>query len=616
MRDPIPGVEGRPEPPGRLAALVWVLLHVPLLLVLYAAPITAALRSTPAQWQSWLAPTFLPQAALIALVLWFAGLPFSFQPRAYRWAAPAAAALGIAFVALDSRLYGALGYHLNGFFFRLLAQPHALREAGVPPSDLMLAGAAAVIFIAADTCLGAAFLRRTRSLRLRRVWPWAVALLLLATAERVYGAAMVHWGGPAFFAASTVLPLQVPVRMGGIMRRLTGGQGADPIARSGPDARLPAGVAPDAIRFTRKPDVLILVAESLPADHLDARTMPRMWQRGLAGARFPNHYSGASNTEYGIFTLVYGLQAHKLETIVGSGRQPLLFPAMRANGYKPRVLASSCVDWMSLNDTVFGGVQDVLETWCAGHDPQTTDEEMLGSAKRFVQATGRDEPVFLFLFFYGTHFNYFYEAQDREFSPDWNGGGGLKATTEEGWKIKNRARNAARTLDRRIDTFLSWFEAARGRPPLVFFTGDHGEEFRQKGHIGHGSQVTREQINVPAIWFGPGVRPAVLEAPTSHEDVVPTLFSLLGDAHRPPLYSDGMSAFEAPLDRFVVATVGWEPRYAIIGRDVKVQMYAGIGAQVTDPDDRPLSGSSAELTRHAGRMVRALRGDTSAEAAR
>jgi hypothetical protein len=62
--------------------------------------------------------------------------------------------------------------------------------------------------------------------------------------------------------------------------------------------------------------------------------------------------------------------------------------------------------------------------------------------------------------------------------------------------------------------------------------------------------------------------------------------------------------------------VGWEPRYALIGRDVKVHMYAGIGAQVTDPDDRPLSGSSADLSHHAGSMVRALRGDTGAEAAR
>jgi uncharacterized protein len=605
------------EGPGRLAALVWALLHVPILLALFASPIIKAVSSAPAPWGPWIAPTFVAQAALLALVFWLVGLPFSIHRGVYRWAGPAAVALGTALVAVDSRVYGALGYHLNGFFFRLMAQPHALREAGVPPSDLAIAGAIALAFIALDLWAGAAFMRRAGRLRSRRAWTWALALALLATTERVYGAAMVYWGGPAFFAASTVLPLQPPIRMGGIMRKLFGPQRTDPLARSGrPDAsRLPAGVPPDAVRFTQRPDVIFLVAESLPGDHLDARTMPRLWERGLSGARFPNYYAGASNTEYGIFSLVYGLHAHKLETVVGSGRQPLLFPALRANGYRVGVLAASCVDWMSLNDTVFGGVQDVLQTWCAGHDPKTTDETMIAAARNAFEAASPDEPVFLFLFFFGTHFNYFYEAQDREFEPEWDGSGGLKATTEPGWKIKNRARNAARTLDRRIDGFLSWVEATRGRAPLVIFTGDHGEEFREKGHIGHGSQVTREQVNTPALWLGPGVPAGVFEAPASSTDVVPTLFSLLGDVHAPAAYSDGISMFDAPLDRFVVSTVGWEPRYAIIGREVKVQMYAGVGAQVTDPDDRPLEDGSDQLVRHAGKMVRALRGEVDAAGA-
>jgi hypothetical protein len=614
MRQPTQLIGGRaPEPPGRFAALLWALLHVPLLLALYAGPIASALSATPAPWRHWVIPTFLPQAALLALVFWLLGLPFSLHPRAYRWAAPAVVALCTAFVAVDSRVYGSLGYHLNGFVFRLLAQPHALREAGVPVSDLALAAGIVVAFVALDIWAGAAFLLRTGRLRFRRAWTWALALALLATGERVYGAAMVYWGGPAFFAASTVLPLQPPVRIGGLMRRLFGPQGADPLARGGTDAsRIPVGIAPDAVRFTRRPDVIFLVAESLPSDHLDARTMPRLWQRGLAGARFPNHYAGASNTEYGIFSLVYGLQAQKLETIVGSGRQPLLFPALRANGYRMRVLASSCVDWMSLNETVFGGVQDELQTWCTGHDPQTSDEKMLAAAKSSVEGAAPDEPVFLFLFFFGTHFNYFREPQDVEFVPEWDGSGGLKVTAEPGWKIENRARNAARTLDRRIDAFLSWVEAKRGRPPLVIFTADHGEEFREKGHIGHGSQVTREQVNVPGLWMGPGVPVGVFEAPTSSSDVVPTLLSLLGDTHPPAVYSDGISMFDAPLDRFVVATVGWEPRYAIIGREVKIQMYAGVGAQVTDPDDRPVDDASAQLVRHAGGMVRALRGEAAA----
>jgi hypothetical protein len=92
---------------------------------------------------------------------------------------------------------------------------------------------------------------------------------------------------------------------------------------------------------------------------------------------------------------------------------------------------------------------------------------------------------------------------------------------------------------------------------------------------------------------------------------VPTLFSLLGDDHPAQLYSDGMRAFDAPASRFVLSTVGWEPRYAMTGTDLKVMVYAGLaGAAVTDPDDRPLPDGSARLSQHAGAILRAMRGET------
>jgi len=158
---------------------------------------------------------------------------------------------------------------------------------------------------------------------------------------------------------------------------------------------------------------------------------------------------------------------------------------------------------------------------------------------------------------------------------------------------------------------VSEIAARRGRQPVVIFTGDHGEEFRQKGHIGHGSAVVEEQVHVPLVAFGPGVPPGVFESPTSHVDVVPTIFRLLGDQHAPSQYSDGVSLFEAPPDRFVFTTVGWEPSYAVIGKDLKVTMYAGLGsASITDTHDQPLPDGAARMAPFAGKIMRALRGET------
>jgi membrane-anchored protein YejM (alkaline phosphatase superfamily) len=593
----------------RFPALVWALLHAPVFLWLFAPGIGRAVQATPDAWRAWLWPTFLPQAALIALLAWVLALPLSGWGRGYRFAAPAATALVAGAVALDARIYHSVGFHLNGFFFRFLLQPNALTEAGVPLRDVLAFLGTAGALAAADVAVGAWFIRRFESGR--RSWALALALALLCAAERTYGALLTHFGGPAIFAASMVLPLQPPVRMSKLARRMFGKRGADPFAGTSASKRLPAGVAPEAIRMARTPDVLFVVAESLPADHLSPATMPNLWRRSEQGARFERHYSGASSTNYTLFTLMYGLQAQKLEATVGAGRRPVLFPALAAACYQVKVLSASCVDWMDLKDTVFGGIPaEDLQTWCSEPPPQQRDETMVAAAEAFAARADLGRPVFLFLFFFGTHFNYFHDDVDRVHLPEWDGVDAIEATAAPGEHVANRSRNAAHKLDRVLEGLLDRFERIRGRAPLVVFTGDHGEEFRQKGHIGHGSAVTSEQIHVPAVWLGPGVPPGRFDAPTSHADVVPTLLALLGDEHPPALYSDGHSMFSAPEDRFVTSTVGWEPLYAVIGRDLKVTMYAGLGtASITDPFDRPLPDGPARMGRNAGKILRALRGE-------
>jgi hypothetical protein len=594
----------------RFPALLWALLHVPIVLALYAGPIRAAVSAAPPEFQAALWPTFLPQALLVGLVAFLAALPASPWPRAYRFVAGGVAGLLAAGLALDAAVYGAVGFHLNGFFLAILLQPTGLRETGIGPLAVAGIAAGALAFVALDAAAGAWFLRRFASPR--RTWIPALALLALAFAERTYGQALQHFAGPSVFAASGVLPLQPPIRMSKIMGRVFGARPPDPF-KGRDELRLPTGVPPERIRFARTPDVVFVVAESMPAEHLAPDTVPEVWRRSAEGARFLAHYSTASATHYAVFSLVYGIQAQKLEATVGAGRRPMLFNAFRANGYHLGVLAASCVDWMGLKETVFDGVGDALRTWCevGGY---RADRLMVARAREVVAEAG-DAPVFLFLFFDGTHFGYDHDPRDSFFTPQWDGQGGIKATTAPGPLIQARARNAARTLDRELAAFLDDMERIRGKAPLVLFTSDHGEEFRQKGKVGHGSDVTREQIHVATALFGPGVPRGAFDAPTSHVDVAATLFGLLGDETPPGLYSDGMDMFQSPPDRFVVATVGWEPRHAVIGKDLKVQMYAGLGSsKITDPDDRPLPDGPARLAASAGKILKAMRGEGAADA--
>lgn len=590
--------------------------------MLFFGPHATAVHNLPRgfSWAMW--PAFFVQAATLGLLLFLAALPFSVSPRVYRVAVPLLSSLATIGIVVDAVLYRLVGFHINGFFFRVFVQPGALKEIGVPYWQAGLVVLAGAGLVAAEIALFPRFAAWLEGAP-RRSWTLALVLLLAGTGERLAVATLAWWGGPGVFASGQVMPLQVPLRMNGFLAKITGRPAdtlPDPFSGAAKEAqsRLPAGLPASAVKFTRTPDIVFVVAESLRADFLDEKTMPRILERAKEGAVFERHYSTAPATFYGIFSLLFGLQAHKADAVLGAGRPPILFPALKQNGYQTHLVAASSVDWMGLKDGVFGEVKDELETdWGGPFAPR--DGEMMRRAQAWVSKTDPRKPVFLFLFFFGTHFDYFYPERSAVYSPAWDGKGSVKATTEPAENIKNRARNAAHEVDWKLEEFLQWYEQTRGRRPLVLFTGDHGEEFREHGRIGHGSDVTNEQIHVPMVLAGEGVPRGRFDAPTSHTDLVPTLFQLLGDANAPDRYSDGVPLYAAPKDRFVLATVGWEPTYAAVGHDVKVRFAAldGFGrVQITDPKDVLLPDGAARFPLIAPKILKMMGQDPGKVAAR
>lgn len=74
---------------------------------------------------------------------------------------------------------------------------------------------------------------------------------------------------------------------------------------------------------------------------------------------------------------------------------------------------------------------------------------------------------------------------------------------------------------------------------LLVISGDHGEQFYERGFWNHGKSTHIEEIHVPLLLHGPGVVPGVPEAPVSLYDLYPTFCDLLGLA--PPESMSGMS---------------------------------------------------------------------------
>lgn len=63
---------------------------------------------------------------------------------------------------------------------------------------------------------------------------------------------------------------------------------------------------------------------------------------------------------------------------------------------------------------------------------------------------------------------------------------------------------------------------------VIVVTADHGEEFQDHGALLHGTHLYEEQVHVPLIVAGPGIRPGTVENVAQHIDFLPTVARLLG----------------------------------------------------------------------------------------
>ncbi|HWO88931.1 MAG TPA: sulfatase-like hydrolase/transferase [Gemmatimonadales bacterium] len=595
----------------RRSAFLWAVGHVPLLLALYGDSAGLALASLPSGYGLALAILFVIEAAFLCSLPWIATLPFSRWPAVYVRLAPLATALAMVLFAVDGRLYRAMQMHLNGLVVRVLLQPTGFHETGITTLELAAVAAAAAAWVAFALWMGPRFITRFASPR--RTWPWLLVLLALQLADRVASASLAFLGGPGLFAAAQTMPLQAPLRMNKFLGRLTGRRPSEDIAAvtraiADAESRVRPARDPGTVRLERRPDIALIILESLPAGFLDSATMPNLWGLAARGARFTRHYASASSTHYALFALLYGLDSRRLEHTIAAGRRPLLFGALRANGYRMRLLAASSVDWMGLRENVFGEVAEALETEFGGTG-NARDADLLRSAERFI-AESDSSPLFLFAFFDGTHFPYTFPSDSAPFRPYWQGSGALSASRAPSAEVVARARNAAHTVDRRLATLLGMLRG-RGRELLVVVVGDHGEEHGQRGRIGHGNDVTTLQTHVPMVIAGPGVPVYASDAVTSHVDIAPTILALLGDTVPASRWSDGVSMFDATPRDFVLTTVGWEPRYAVIGSQLKATFFGldgGFGrVSLTDPADNPLPDADRRLRESAGAILGALR---------
>ncbi len=92
--------------------------------------------------------------------------------------------------------------------------------------------------------------------------------------------------------------------------------------------------------------------------------------------------------------------------------------------------------------------------------------------------------------------------------------------------------------DEELDQLLRILES---QDVLVVLTSDHGEALGRRGVFGHGMHTAWDNVDIPLIVAGPGVRPGLDRSPVQTIDLAPTLIELFGLETPPGLELEGAS---------------------------------------------------------------------------
>jgi glucan phosphoethanolaminetransferase (alkaline phosphatase superfamily) len=307
--------------------------------------------------------------------------------------------------------------------------------------------------------------------------------------------------------------------------------------RRPPSARERAA-AVDVAPLARKPDVILFVVESLRRDAVTPAIMPRLSAFSDGAWTFDHAITTGNVTHYSW----YGLFCAELPVFFEAvrpapaehGSVPLTI--LRRLGYRTHLFATPDTEYQDLQDVVFGDGESLLDE--KFHPPaKLVAERDRAVIDAFVQAmAGRPRGGGVYVVALdSSHFDY---AWGAEFHPRFTPFA-ASASIVQGYQVDAAARRA---LVNRYRNGLAWVDALLGRAfdalqasgrldtSYVVVTGDHGEAFWEHGSGTHGTDLSREQLEVGFAMRLPGEGPRRLDGVFSLLDVMPTVLRGLGFA--------------------------------------------------------------------------------------
>lgn len=318
------------------------------------------------------------------------------------------------------------------------------------------------------------------------------------------------------------------------------------------------------LRFSRQspPNVVVVLLDTLRADHLGAYgherpTTPNIDAFARRNVTFMHAYTAAPWTPPSVASIFTGLYLSSHGMAPPNNREQArstifklndklftMAELLKAKGY--RTAAVSPNPWIN---TEFGYAQGFDHfSYTNRADAGVMTQEGIKTIEQ-LDGSGKGAPWFAYVHYLDPHAPY---APPDSYKNMFNVP--LVKIADVGYDPKYKPKMdlydaEVRYMDDQLKVLFDYLATRSDYDDtLIVIVGDHGEQFGERGHNGHGFDLFNEETHVPLIIKPPGREQGrKVEQVVSTIDILPTVLELTGG--EPPAYLPGVSLFnERALD--------------------------------------------------------------------
>jgi membrane-anchored protein YejM (alkaline phosphatase superfamily) len=323
--------------------------------------------------------------------------------------------------------------------------------------------------------------------------------------------------------------------------------------------------------------IFIIASDSVKYDIINQELTPNIMNFANDALVFKHHYSGGNSTRFGIFSLIYGLNATYWFSFLNSNQKPVLFDVLKKREYDISIFSSTNTNWPEFRKTCYVNIQNKITDKFEGA-PWKKDEQSTSCFIEHISDKSIQEKRFSFIFLDSPH-GYSYPPDANTYNaPD--GEVNYLAITKESEELQTihkRYKNAVHYNDKLFGKMISSLKKNNLYDnALIIYTSDHGQEFFEQGNFGHNTAFSKPQIHIPLLIKLPKSLQGIVDtsqinsALTSHQDIIPTLLTLLGVKNNPSDYSNGHNIFSEKFNRNYIFSANWNNNAIVTKETISV----------------------------------------------